>query len=47
MEEKQKQNLEFIAPEVKVVEISGQTRLCQASFEAKAQSLDSYEKIYF
>ena len=52
MEEK-KQHLEFIAPEVKVIEISGQARLCQASpeVEAKAQSLDtslsSYEKVYF
>ena len=45
--EENKQNLEFITPEVKVVEISGQGRLCEASFEAKAQSLDSYEKIYF
>ena len=51
--EENKQILEFIEPEVKVVEISGQARLCQASpeMEAKAQSLDtslsSYEKVYF
>ena len=51
--EGKKQHLEFIAPEVKVVEISGQARLCQASpeVEAKAQSLEMdrspYEKVYF
>ena len=45
--EEPKHNLDFIEPEVKIVEISGQGRLCEASFEAKAQSLDSYEKIYF
>ena len=34
--EENKQNLEFIAPEVKVVEISGQARLCQGSTQAEA-----------
>ena len=52
MEEIKKESV-FVSPEVKVVEISGQARLCQASpeVEAKAQSLDtslsSYEKVYF
>lgn len=45
--EENKQKLEFIEPEVKVVEISGQGRLCEASFEAEAKTLESYEKIYF
>ncbi len=36
MEEKKKQNLEFTEPVVKVVEISGQTRLCQSSTKAEA-----------
>ena len=42
-EEKQKQNLEFIAPEVKVVEISGQTRLCQSSTRAEATGSKVYD----
>ena len=41
--EENKQNLEFIAPEVKVVEISGQGRLCQGSTQAEATGTKTYD----
>ena len=42
MEEKIKE-LEFIEPEVKVVEISGQARLCQGSTQAEATGTKTYD----
>ena len=49
--EENKQNLEFITPEVKVVSVASQRVLCQSEPEPKEEvrslALDSYDKVYF
>ena len=44
MEEKMKQNLEFIEPEVKVVTVASQGVLCQSEIKLQAQPLDEYTR---
>ena len=51
--EENKQNLEFITPEVKVIAVASQGVLCQSQTEPedeapiRADALQSYKKIYF
>lgn len=44
MEEKMKQNLEFIAPEVKVVSVTSQRVLCESETIQKSYPLDEYDR---
>ena len=42
--EENKQILEFIAPEVKVVSVASQRVLCQSEIKMQAQPLDEYTR---
>ena len=43
--EENKQNLEFIAPEVKVVSVASQGVLCESEIKLQAQPLESYQNV--
>ena len=42
--EENKQNLEFIAPEVNVITVASQGVLCQSEIKLQAQPLDEYTR---
>ena len=43
--EENKQNLEFIAPEVKVIAVASQKVLCQSEIKMQAKPLESYQNV--